>query len=79
MRSAPERIRTSDLRFRRPLLYPAELPVPKSVAKVCGLARRVNANETLRRIERLDAGRCPARRLGSGAAEKEGFEPSVEL
>jgi hypothetical protein len=29
VRSAPERIRTSDLRFRRPTLYPAELRAPK--------------------------------------------------
>jgi hypothetical protein len=27
-RSAPDRIRTCDLRFRKPLLYPAELPGP---------------------------------------------------
>src|SRR3954467_13619356 len=40
-RSAPERIRTSDLRFRRPTLYPAELRAQRctSVAADHGPAR----------------------------------------
>src|SRR3954466_3551911 len=37
-RSAPERIRTSDLRFRRPTLYPAELRAQR--AAIVGDGRR---------------------------------------
>ena len=38
-RGAPERIRTSDLRFRRPTLYPAELRAQRATAEV-GRGRR---------------------------------------
>jgi hypothetical protein len=36
--SAPERIRTSDLRFRRPTLYPAELRA-QNVESTVGVSR----------------------------------------
>src|SRR5918994_7475437 len=45
-RSAPERIRTSDLRFRRPTLYPAELRAQTAAAECsrrsgeCGIRTR---------------------------------------
>ena len=36
---APKRTRTSDLRIRNPLLYPAELWVPKCCLKMLGQAK----------------------------------------
>ncbi len=82
--SAPERIRTSDLRFRRPLLYPAE---PRArvfktnkpanrVAERAGFepAVRVYGVHSLsRRAPSADSATSPRR------AEEEGFEPPVRF
>lgn len=70
--SAPERTRTFNLWFRRPMLYPIELPVQR-VGGVSGARRPVNDffGDSMAQIARRDA-------LG-GMAETEGFEPSIEL
>ena len=40
-RNAPERIRTSDLRFRKPLLYPAELRAHDGVSGISTECRAI--------------------------------------
>ena len=70
--SAPERIRTSDLRFRRPTLYPAELRAQRTAMlastrdrKFCGSWRRSLAPEPQRRpasCHQHETGRPPGLR-----------------
>ena len=67
--SAPERIRTSDPRFRRPVLYPAELRVQKP-------AKRMRPFMDCQAHNGAASDLCVG---GADAAEREGFEPSVEL
>ena len=77
---AAERIRTSDPRFRRPMLYPTELQ-PQSLFRCCRVLRggawTFVACWAPRFRPLRHAGTTP--RCDRCRAEREGFEPSVGL
>lgn len=93
--SALERTRTFNLRFRRPMLYPIELPVQRGQrGRTLGAPLmpvncvfRLTSESTRRRFRsgRQGPGPEPLRHEVDGGtraralAETEGFEPSIEL